>query len=139
MQLRTEQKIAEEKAEEEELLKTAWLSVTIGQTERAFVDQRVAEWRMHPDLKNMTQDQETTLRQHAALAWNRAYGIWKDQQREIDEGSRSKVDDDLPNIPKKDDEESGGSGFVTFIVVVIILGILGGIAYFLHKMHKGKE
>lgn len=138
MQLKTEQKIAQEKAEEEELLKLAWQSVSIGQAERAFVDQRMTEWRMHPDLKGMTSDQETELRRHAQWAWNRAYGMWLDQQKEIDDGKRVDFDDEPP-LPKPEAESSGGSGFVTFIVVVLILAILGGIAYFLHKMHKGKE
>lgn len=59
----------------------------------------------------------------------------------MDEGTRDKIDDSHPPIDKDkpEEEESGGSGFVTFLVVVIILGILGGIAYYLHKMHKGKE
>ena len=46
----------EEREEEEEIFKTAWQSVKLGQDERTFVNQKVAEWRMHPDLKDMSQD-----------------------------------------------------------------------------------
>lgn len=55
-QKRTEDKIEDELAQREELVRTAWLSVTIGQAERAFVDQRLAEWKMRPDFETLTQD-----------------------------------------------------------------------------------
>jgi len=144
MRLKTEARVAWEMAEQEELLKTAWRSVQIGQAEKAFVDQRVAAWRMHPDLKNMTDEHEAQLRQSASYAWNKAYQAWeKENGGKADgktDGKTTDTNKPTPkpapteqNVKKPEEEDSGSSGFVTFIVVVIILAILGGIAYFLHK------
>jgi len=45
--------ILEEREKEEEIFKTAWESVKLGQDERTFVSQKIAEWKMFPDLKDM--------------------------------------------------------------------------------------
>lgn len=66
-ELKTEHEHQQQLEQEDQLMQQAFDSVKINQSERAFADQRVAVWRMHPNLKDMTAEQELELRKHAAV------------------------------------------------------------------------
>lgn len=85
----------------------------------------------------MTKDHETALRESASFAWNKAYQMWQERQKQMEDDKNK----DKPIDPTKpeDTQEGGGHGFVTFIIIVIVLAILGALAYVLHKLNKNKE